>query len=244
MKKIIALLLSLILILGILSGCVTKKVKVVDEDDKKTTSRKDTDDEKEKEEEEEEETTPTKKEEEEQVTPPVQTGYVRGTSNTTGWKSEFLGLQFKASATMTMSTEEEMLAMMQLGQEYVNGSAQIDYTTLDNVYEMMAVDLNNSNVIVMAQKLPLANMTEQTIALGMKQNLESQTGLNYVVTDPFEFTFCGKDCVALDASASINGLTVSQSYIIMKVEDRVCAIAITSNTEGFLEQALACFSPC
>lgn len=232
MKKLLALLLSILLILGMLSGCVSDSEDDEEEETKKSSSKKDT-----------EETEET--EEEEEVVPPVQTGYVRGTSDSSGWKSEYLGIQFSATSSMIMSTEEEMFEIMQLGLEYINGnSQQIDFSTLDNVYEMMAVDLNNNNVIVMALKLPLANMTEETYAVALKQNLEGQTAFNYVVSDPYEVTFCGKTCIAMDSEATVSGVTVGQCYIIMKVNDRMYTIAISSATEGFLETALSCFSPC
>lgn len=247
MKKIIALLLSLILVLGLLSGCVTKKVKVVDENDKKTSSRKDTDDETEKEEEEEEETTPTKKEEEEQVTPPVQTGYVRGISSTTGWKSEYLGLQFKAPSSMIMSTEEEMKELMKLGAEATGidlSDPAVNYALLNVVYEMMAMDTSGNSVMVIAEKPALSNITIEQYMEAVTSQLENMQDLNYSVSDVDKVDLWNKDFHFFAAARSVNGITMTQYYLCTKVDDRIISIIITDVTGDGFDKIYDAFSEC
>jgi len=245
MKKLLALLLSILMLLGMLSGCVSDRYDDEEDETGKSSSKKKTEDEEEKEDE-ETETTPTKKEEEEEVAPPVQTGYVRGTNNAYGWKSEYLGLQFKPASNMIMSTEEELESMMSITSEMLKdngyGEQVVDYTMVNTVYEMMALDTSRNNVNVGVEKLTLSNITAEQYAALAVNTLESATQIDYEVDEPYELELWGKDFWVVEATGNISGTTVAQYCLIAKVGDRMLLITFTDMTGDSLEAFLNCFS--
>ena len=110
-------------------------------------------------------------------------GYTKGTLMEDGWESEWLGLRFTAPEGMVMSTEEELAATMGLGQEVLAQDfteQQLAYAEIATVYEMMCSDAMGSNVILMAEKLPIALTAEQYIEV-LSEQITSVTAVQYEV---------------------------------------------------------------
>lgn len=238
MKKLLALLLSLVMLLGLMAGCAREDDDEDDDDYEKTSSLSET---KKQEEDEETETTAATEQEEEQATAPA--GYVRGTNTANGWMSDFMGLQFMPASGMTMATDADLEAMMNISSEVMKdngyGELIVDYTMLNVVYEMMATDTSGNNVLVNVEKMVLSSMTEEDYAEVVGTQLSAA---GYTIGDPYEVTLWGKDFLAVDTSVTMNNIAMTQCYLLLKIEDRMCCVIFTDVTGDSLETFLGCFS--
>lgn len=175
-------------------------------------------------------------------TPPK---YEIGTNTAAGWQSSWIGLQYKPDSTMVMATQQEIEAMMELGADVMfeeNGQQMIDWAKVTTAYEMMATNASNgSNVIVCAEKLSLSNMTASQYLDVLKTQL-SAVYSNANFSTPVTQKVGGIDFTRTDVTASLNGYSINQTYMVVKMEDRMVSLLFTCNATGALESMLASFS--
>ncbi len=156
--------------------------------------------------------------------------YTKGTLIENGWESEWLGLRFTAPEGMVMSTEEELAATMGLGQEILAQDfteQQLAYAELATVYEMMCTDAMGSNVILMAEKLPIALSAEQYIEV-LSEQITSVTAVQYEVeSDDEVVTLGGIDFNKLACVADYEGVSLCQDYYVTVKDNRAVALAVT-----------------
>ena len=168
---------------------------------------------------------------------------MRGTSTASGWKSQFIGLQFKPASGMTMATDAEMDEVMDLGSEVMKdngyGEMIVDYAMLNVVYEMIAKDSSGNSVLVNVEKMTLSSMTEKDYVSIVTTQL---SGTGYTFNDPYEVSLWGKDFLAVDGTVTMNNVTMTQSYLLLKIQDRMCCVIFTDVTGDSLESFLSCFS--
>lgn len=156
--------------------------------------------------------------------------YVKGLSTETGWESEWIGLRFTAPEGMTMSTEEELNETMGLGQEILSEEfteQQLAYAELATVYEMMCFDEIGTNVILMAEKLPMTLTAEQYVEI-LSEQITSVTAVTYEVVSSDEVvTIGGLDFNKLVCVADYDGTALCQDYYVTVIEDRAVALTLT-----------------
>ena len=174
--------------------------------------------------------------------------YQPGERTDTDYTSTTLGLHFALPETMVMASDDEINQMMQVTTDMLyedpdTGEMILDYSQLNTVYEMMAIDVTNgSNVIVMSEKLPLAAMTVDQYIAAMEQQL-SQTTMSIDFGDPEPYTLGSTEFTCLSYSVEANGARMNQLMLLKKVDDRMYAITISYPDTVELAPLLACFSP-
>ena len=174
--------------------------------------------------------------------------YQPGERTDTDYTSTTLGLHFALPETMVMASDDEINQMMQVTTDMLyedpdTGEMILDYSQLNTVYEMMAIDVTNgSNVIVMSEKLPLAAMTVDQYIAAMEQQL-SRTTMSIDFGDPEPYTLGSTEFTCLSYSVEANGTRMNQLMLLKKVDDRMYAITISYPDTVELAPLLACFSP-
>lgn len=156
--------------------------------------------------------------------------YTKGTLTENGWESEWLGLRFTAPEGMVMSTEEELAETMGIGQEILAQDfteQQLAYAELATVYEMMCSDAMGSNVILMAEKLPMTLTADQYIEI-LANQMTSVTAVQYEVkSDDEVVTIGGIEFNKLACAADYEGVSLCQDYYITIKDNRAVALAVT-----------------
>ena len=162
------------------------------------------------------------------------TEYKKGTLTETGFESEYLNLRFSLPETSVMATEADINTMMGLGAEFSGLNQQmIEYANLTTVYEMMATDVvTGSNVIVLVEKLSMSNLTVDQYFSALKTQLQGLGTIAYEVSDDIvTVEVAGQSYQQLTASTSSYGMTMEQTYIIRKVDDRMVGFIFTNTTD-------------
>ena len=172
--------------------------------------------------------------------------YSIGTLTSNSWQSSWIGLQYKADSSTVMATQKEMEDMMNLGADVMfgeNGQQMIDWAKVTTAYEMMATSTSGSNVIVCAEKLPLSNMTVSQYLDSVKTQMDSlglYSNLNF--STPTTQKVGGIDFTRTDMTATYMGVSINQTYMVVKIQDRMVTLIFTCTTSGALESMLSGFS--
>lgn len=169
--------------------------------------------------------------------------YVPGTTSEDGYVSDYIGLEFVPQGSMVMATEDELYEAMGLGAEIVGmDKEKYDWATVGNAYEMMATDITTgSNVIVMAEKLALKNITMDQYIDALKKQFEGVDEMTVTFDSIEEVTFVGQTYTRIDLSTSVSGISIKQVMLLRKIEDRMIGITVTAVIEGDDEILLSCF---
>ncbi len=169
--------------------------------------------------------------------------YAPGTTSEAGYYSDYIGLEFVPQGTMVMATQDELNEAMGIGAEAVGlDKSKYDWETIGNAYEMMATDITTgSNVIVMAEKLALKNISMDQYIEALKTQFEAVDGMTVTFDSVNEITFAGQTYTRIDLSTAVSGITIKQVMLLRKIEDRMIGITVTAVTEGDDEVLLSCF---
>ena len=150
-------------------------------------------------------------------------GFAKGILTADGWESEWLGIRYTAPVGTAMSSEEDLNAMMGLGQEILSSEDQV------------------TNVMVTIEKLPV-QMDIDTYITGFEHTLSQVTTMTYTVVDKEEvFTVADKDFARIECIADYNGVEICQDYCLAIVDDRAVSITVTYLDEVAAENILRGF---
>lgn len=172
-------------------------------------------------------------------------GYKRGVSTAGGWSSEWIGVKFTPDSSYIMATEEELEKLMEQAGESLKdagmGSDKIDYAKVTSVYEFMAVGSSGSNIIGMAEKLTLSNITEKQFVEALKTNFES---MQYQVTftDLVEYKIGNTTFYKTESVLTMGTASVKQMYLLKKMDDRMFSFILTETQDGDFEKMLGMLS--
>ena len=172
-------------------------------------------------------------------------GFAKGILTADGCESEWLGIRYTAPVGTAMSSEEDLNAMMGLGQEILSedfNDLQLKYAELTTVYEMMCASEDQvTNVMVTIEKLPV-QMDIDTYITGFEHTLSQVTTMTYTVVDKEEvFTVADKDFARIECIADYNGVEICQDYCLAIVDDRAVSITVTYLDEVAAENILRGF---
>lgn len=172
--------------------------------------------------------------------------YVPGDRSETEYSSEWAGLRYKLGSDMVMATDEELNNMMELGADALGDSAKMkaELAKLTSVYEMMAVNMNDqSNIIICTEKLSLSNMTEKQYLDAVKtQTEELYQDYSITYSDGGEREVCGLQFSEMGYVVDYGGVTLHQTYLVRKIDNRMYGIILSYADEATLDTLLAGFS--
>ena len=231
MKKLFALLLVAVLTLGMTVSCSYLKYTVKDDGDETKA-----------------EATDAQTEAETLAETPKVDGYDRGLTSEEGWISKYFGLKFTPDSSMIMTTSEEIDAMMEVGADAIlgeeNGKKLYDFTKITNVYEMMAVSLEGTSALVMAEKPLLSNISIDQYVEAVKSQFSKLTSqmAGLQIGEAVDYEFCGQTFKKMSISYSMSGVQIKQTYLLKKFDDRFLGVIITARDEASFNKIAAMFS--
>lgn len=171
--------------------------------------------------------------------------FTPGKRTETEYVSEWMGVRYTLGDGMVMATDEEIEAAMGVGSELMygeDGEEKLRYAQITTIYDMLAADISSgSNIIVMAEKLPLSNMTEEDYLEALQRQV---TQANVSLTDVQEATMeiCGETYYTLEYTIAAGGVSTLQTILVRKIGDRMAAISLTYQDAGARDALLAGFS--
>jgi len=174
--------------------------------------------------------------------------YEKGLLTDTSFESEYLNIRFSLPEGFVMATKEDMENLMNIGADAFDiDKITIDYAKVSTIYEMMASSpMGTPNVIVMAEKLMLSNITEDQYIEALKDQLANLSAMNYTFGEKIEnTTLAGEKYKKLVAEANLSGQSMIQEYIFRKLDDRMIGFVFTytPETEDEVKLLLKAFSP-
>ena len=172
-----------------------------------------------------------------------------GVWNGNDYTNEFAGITFHMPEDWVAATDEELLSTMDLGSEYTSLDEKAYEKALKGTYcPMGASAVSGTNLFLMFENLKetamfSANMTESQYLQALKSQLSAGvSGLQYtIVTEDGETELSGQKYHYLEATTSTQGMTITQYYVVRKIDHYMCAFIITSMDQT-LEDITALFS--
>lgn len=161
----------------------------------------------------------------------------RGTWNAdkTAFTSELLSMTIPLPTGWTVSTDEEIAALMEIGAEQLSDAqkANLDLSKMKNVYEFVITDpTTGTSLMLMAENLKLtpgaSGMKEADYATALKTQLDAVPNMDYVIGTPDTYTVGGKTLTRLPATLADGELT--QWYLLKKEGDWMTAYICTFAT--------------
>lgn len=171
--------------------------------------------------------------------------YAPGATSESGFSSDWLGLTFTPTSGMAMLSQDEIFAMMDLGADAMGmDQSKVEWAKMVTVYEMMATEVvTGSNVIVMTEKLSVKSITVEQYVDALKTQYNNQLGESAMAYDELgEATVAGEKYTRFVYEMTVNGVTVGQTMLLRKIDDRMVAICITATTADAEQAFINCFS--
>jgi len=232
MKKILLLTLTLLLAFSLLTACTTKQSAGSSSESQSASASS--------------ESQATSSSSESQ---PAKSSseYEKGTFTDNSFESEYLDLRFTLPDGFVMATEEDIATMMGLGAEMMDlDSKLVEYANLTTVYEMMATEVaSGTNVIVLAEKLSMSNMTVEQYFTALESQLKAVESIQYEIDNEITTVeIAGNSYKQLTASTVAYGKPMVQKYMLRKIDDRMIGFIVTdvSESEEVLNTLMAGFS--
>jgi len=156
--------------------------------------------------------------------------YEKGTLTATSFESSYLNLKFVLPEGFVMATDDEIKQSNSAGADLMDlDKDTYELAKLITVTEMMASSPTGaSNVMVIEEKLQLANMTSEQYLDVTATTLKSVEAMKYEVEDDYKtVNIAGQDYLELTAKCDYNGVTIFQNYYSRKIDTRVVSIILT-----------------
>jgi len=169
--------------------------------------------------------------------------YTRGTIEDNVYTSEWMGLSYTVSDDMTIATEEELFASMELGADMLGTDDELlDYAKLTVVYELTASNLvTGNNIVIMSEKIPAEIKNEAQYVEILKENLITM-GLDVTYDDVTTRTLGDVEFTELAYTMDLEGVEFKQTFIMKKLGDRMAVMTLTYFEEAELDTLLAGFA--
>ena len=163
--------------------------------------------------------------------------YSMGTRSETGYKSSWMNLEFTLPEGMEMSPDSELFALMGVASQ-----DQINPETQESIFEMLAINSENSNNIsLLVQKMSKKYSEKQYYEAMQKQLKEDSFGV-YKFGELTQTTLAKESFYTADTSVIMNGTTYLETFLFKVKGDRMIVITITYDTDTAKSQMLNAFS--
>lgn len=158
---------------------------------------------------------------------------VRGTVENGAFTSEFADFTFTPPSTWTFSSDDEILAMMDLSAADMTEEEKknLELGKLKTIYDAMVACDDGANVIIMYENLALTiggtSYDEAAYAEALSTGLVSQ-GITSDAKNLGEATIGDNKYVVFTGTATSDGITLEQKYLLRKIDDYMLCICITT----------------
>ncbi len=158
---------------------------------------------------------------------------VRGTVENGVFTSEFADFTFAPPSTWAFSSDDEILAMMDLSAADMTEEEKknLELGKLKTVYDAMVYGEDGANVIIMYENLALTiggtTYDEAAYAEALSTGLVSQ-GITSDADNLGETTIGDNKYVVFTGTATSDGITLEQKYLLRKIDDYMLCICITT----------------
>ncbi|MDL2300680.1 hypothetical protein LJC01_03440 [Clostridiaceae bacterium OttesenSCG-928-D20] len=171
-------------------------------------------------------------------------GYDMGIVDGNVYESEWMNLRFTAPEEFTMSTTEELLALISVSLDAAlkdeNDKALFDAAAEKSVYEMMAThSMGAPNIIVMAEQIP-NGMSEKSYMAALKNSLDL-VEMDYVFSELYTTEVAGIEFTALDMDTTASGIEMKQTMLVSANGDRAYIMSLTYFDAADKDTMLNCF---
>ena len=180
----------------------------------------------------------------------IENKYEKGILTDTSFESKFLNLRFTIPENFTMSTEAELIQMVEMGAEVLSDDLKekYDYLKADTVYEMAAASKTGApSIMVGVEKLTLKSATVQHYINILTESVpNSNKVVAYEVREAEKVRqIAGQEYKRLSFSGIANGIPFIQDYYINKIDDRMVFFIVVylEDTTQEVEEILSSFTP-
>ena len=159
-----------------------------------------------------------------------------GTRTEKEYVSEWMGLKYTLNDNMQMAADEELNALMGI----TDSDKDIDYSSLNAVYELLATNtITNNNITIMVDK-PAIDYSEEEYCEEMMSQLKALDDFTSGELKGSEIA--GVDFFEIDYSFSMSGTSFKQACFLKKMGDRIVVITLTFGNEEGKQMLLSGFS--
>ncbi len=182
-----------------------------------------------------------RREQEEQLSVPPK----RGTVNGGVYTNDYLGLQFEPSFGFIFYNHEEIGKLV--GQDHLVYTVEnliAEDSPVDSIYEMMAVDMQNNNVVLCYENLEksgFGSYTEAQYLRSIYMATIENPGYTCNWEDRGAYALGGVEFQMLPVTIQTNGRTMTQGYFIKKFGKYFVQIIVTAAPDAY-PVILNCFS--
>lgn len=224
MKKLLALLLALVMILSLVA-CAEEEEDSIRRDRKnKEQTTEGTEEETEPEETEEETEEVTEEETEPEETEDAPFGTVDGQV----YENAYMGFGVKLDRNWVIATAEEAAEVVGMGAQFMGVDEQLSQGTYCDLYAMTA-DNTALNIMLQKESLYTKIYKDEQILEVSAEIIVSQfesIGMSDVQVELTTATFAGRQCAAMGISGSMSGITLVETMILWREGDYMATITV------------------
>lgn len=170
-------------------------------------------------------------------------GYVRGKMTDTTYESEWIGLRYELPAGFSMSSEDEMDAILQAGGSMLYEDKVddiVDYAKLVMVYEMMAKDKYGNVLTLFVEKTAF---DIDTYVAAIKMQMENVDVIDITIDDGETAQVGGVEFEKYTLTLDYGGVIVKENYYLKKKGDRMICLLMGYSEDEAAETMMSGFLP-
>lgn len=170
-------------------------------------------------------------------------GYVRGEITGEVYESEWIGLRYELPAGFTMSSEEEMDAILQAGGELIyedKAEDLVDYAKMIMVYEMMAKNRYGDVITLFVEK---TQFDIDAYVAAIKMQMGNVDAMDITMNDGETVEVGGVEFEKYSLTLGYEGMEVNEDYYLKKKGDRMICMLIGYSNDEAAEKIMSGFSP-
>lgn len=173
------------------------------------------------------------------------TSFKRGSISKEGvYSSEYAGFSFKTPDNWTVMTEDQLMALMNIGLDYIGDENALDEELLKQaaIFDYSARDDVGRNITFMFENLEVSTGSKLAKSINEKEYLASLidqlgtvSGVEYSDFSPVEKVELGGQTFyrqSFSANYTMMNYTVKQFYYVKKYDGLMMYIIMTSGTDG------------